>query len=170
MKSMVELFEKLNKKAHKIASMTVATMIDDVDQLTVALCAGNLNEIAFALHEQPDESKREAARRALELGCNPVKRKSAACEGFFANGLYGLLDLAEADPDNGSRLMPIFNELVSNCKKYGIHKKLKVRTKNYMIAKKETDGFAIMGYDIDTGAAVVYAADWVSDALFFERD
>ena len=74
MKSMVELFEKLNKKAHKIASMTVATMIDDVDQLTVALCAGNLNEIAFALHEQPDESKREAARRALELGCNPVKR------------------------------------------------------------------------------------------------
>ena len=171
MKTMMDLFERLNKKAWEIASMTVATMIDDVDQLTVALCAGNLNEIAYALHEtQLGEGKREAARRALKLGCDPVMRDSAAGKGYFAKGLCGLLDLAEANPDAGSRLMPIFNEMVTDCKKYGIPKKLKVRVKNYMSEKKNTDGFALMGYDNDAGSAVIYAADWVADALFSEEN
>lgn len=170
-KMMVELFDNLNKKAFEIAAMTVATMIDDVDQLTVALCAGNLNEIAYALHEtQLGESKREAARKALELGLNPVKRGIAASKGFFAKGLCGLLNLAKDNPDAGSRLMPIFNELVTDYKKYGIPKKLKATVKNYMSEKKNTDGFALMGYNLDDGGAIVCAADWVTDALFFEDD
>lgn len=164
---MTELFDKLNDKAWEIASIMVADVVDNVDLLTVALCAGNLNEIARTLHaKRLGESKQDAAHRALELGLDPVLRYTVAREGFFAAGLRGLLDLAEKNPDTGSRLMPIFNEMVTDCKKYGIPKKLKVRVKNYMSEKKNADGFAIMCLDDAKGTAVIYAADWVSDALF----
>ena len=168
---MIELFERLNTRAEKIVNMMVADVVDDIDLLTVALCAGNLIEIIRTMRVTDlDEGKKEAVRKAYELGTHPIMLNAAASNGFFAEGLHGLLDLAEKDSDTGSRLMPIFNELVSNCKKYGIPKKIKVRVKNYMIEKKNRDGFASTLYDDATGRIDIHAADWVNEALFSEED
>jgi hypothetical protein len=163
---MIELFKSLNNRAEKIADMMVADIVDDAELLTVALCAGNLSEIARTLHaKRLGKNKHKAAHNALELGLNPIKRDAVVSKGYFAEGLRGLLDLAEKNPDAGTRLMPIFGEMADNCKKYGIPKKLKVRVKNYMTEKKKRDGFAITLYDDTTGSIIVHAADWVSDML-----
>jgi hypothetical protein len=163
---MTELFDELNDKAWKVSTLMVADIVDDEDLLTVALCAGNLNEIARTLHaNRLDVNKQEAAHRALELGLNSKLRNNMASKGFFAKGLRGLLELAQLDSDTGSRLMPIFNELVTAYKKYRIPRDLRVCVKNYMTNKKNTDGFAIMCIDDANGRTLVYAADWVSDML-----
>ena len=168
---MIEPFERLNSKAEKIVDMRVADVVEELDQLVVALCAGNVGEIARTVQATHlSESQREAACRAYTLSTNPIEYEAVACQGFFTKGLKGLLGVAEKNPDAGSRLMPIFNEIVRDCKKYGIPKKLKVRVKNYMSEKKNADGFALMGYDNDAGSAVIYAADWVADALFSEEN
>ena len=160
-KTMRNLFSKVHDKVQEVTSVMVADVVDDMDQLTVALCAGNLGEIARVFGAKLGKSKETAAHSALVLGICPDIRNSAASKGFFAKGLSGLLDLAEANPDTGSRLMPIFNELVTDCKKYGIPKKLKARVKNYMSKKKDTDGFAIMGFNDYDRSTAVDLADWV---------
>ena len=168
---MIELFEKLNSKAKEIANMRVAEVVEDMDQLTVALCAGNLGEIARTVRATHlSESQQEAAYKAYSLGTNPTEFEAAARQGFFAKGLRDLLVTAEKNPDAGSRLFPIFNELVLEYKKYRIPKKLKARVKNYMSEKKRADGFALTLFDDVAGRVVIHAADWVSDALFDEDD
>lgn len=141
---MNKFIENLRKKALAIANARVASYVKDVDQLAVALCAGNFNEIANTLYDALDgDYAYIAAHKALDLGLNSKLRKSMAEAGYFSRGLCGLLDLCEQDPTAGTRLMPIFCEMISHRKKYGISRKLKDRAKAYMNEKKNRDGFAI---------------------------
>ena len=55
--------------------------------------------------------------------------------------------------------MPIMCEMLSNCKKYGITKKLKNETQTYLDQVCQRDGFAILGIMDDEHRVVVCAAD-----------
>lgn len=156
---MKSFIENLHMNAISIANTRVADYVKDVDLLTVALCAGNLNEIANTLYDAPNaDYKHVAAHRALDLGWNPALRKEKANAGFFANGLRGLLELSKQDSAAGTCLMPIFCELVSNPEKYGISSKLSAQLKNYMRDKKSIDGFAITCINDDTETVTVHAS------------
>ena len=160
---MVELFKKLNEKASEIVSLKLADLIDDVDLLTVALCAGNLSEIVRTIHTAREgECDHEAAHAALDLGWNPSLREAKARDGFFAKGLCGLMDLSKQHPDTGTRLMPILGEMVSDCKKYGISEKLKCETTCYMYHIRQRDGFAIT-YIGDDGKVIIKPAPGLLD-------
>ena len=130
---MIELFNKLNDKASYIANLRLADLIMDVDLLTVALSADVFPETMLALkNARTDDHGYVAAHRAIDVGFNNLLRDKALKEGFFAKGARGLLKLADQEPDIGARLMPVFNTMVSNCKYYGISKKLKHEIEVYM--------------------------------------
>ena len=136
----------------------LADIITDVNLLTVALCAGYFDEIVRTIYSSSEgKIKHTAAHRALDLGWNPSLREKKVSEGYFANGLRGLVALAKENPDAGSRLMPVFCEMVSNPAKYGLSKKLVRETACYMESIRERDGFAITCMD-DDGNVVVRPA------------
>ena len=163
-KVMKDVINELRKKTLAIANTRVASYVKDVDQLTVALCAGNLNEIANTLYDAQDgDYAYIAAHKALDLGLNSKLRKNKAEASYFSRGLSGLLDLCEQNPPAGTRLMPIFCEIISHRRKYGISRKLKDRAKDYMDQKKDRDGFAITCL-VDEEERVIVHAD--SSALF----
>lgn len=151
-------FENQNAKVAGIANIMVADVIEDVDLLTVALCAGCLEEISHTIFlSNEGEDKHTAAHRALDLGWNPVLRERKVRAGYFEKGLRGLIDLSKRNPDAGSRLMPIFCEMVSDPSKYGLPKILVRETVRYMEAIRERDGFAIVCMN-DDGKVVVKPA------------
>lgn len=155
---MRNFIEDLNKRALSVANTRVYDYVKDIDLLTVALCAGNLCEIACTLHDAANADYAHiAAHKALDLGWNPALRKAKADAGFFANGLRGLLELSKKDSVAGTRLMPVFCEMVSDPKKYGISRKLMVQAKNYMSDKKCIDGFAITSLNDDDESVTVHA-------------
>lgn len=156
---MKTIINDLRKKALSVANTRVANYVKDVDLLTVALCAGNLNEIACTLYDAPNgDYAYIAAHKALDLGWNSALRKSMADAGYFSNGLCGLLDFCEQNPLAGTRLMPIFCEMISDRKKYGISRKLSARAKYYMSQKKSSDGFAITCLNDEAESVTVHAA------------
>lgn len=156
---MIELFNKLNDKASYIANLRLADLIMDVDLLTVALCADVFPETVLALKDaQVGDRCHLAAHKAIDLGFNDSLRNNAAKEGFFANGLRGLMKLADQNPDTGARLMPIFHAAISDCKRHGISKKLKCEIESYMECKRQHDGFSIVRYTED-GKVIIKAAD-----------
>ena len=159
-KTMSHLFENFRKKALAIANSRVADVVEDVDLLTVALCAGNFNEIKNTLFDaKSNETKHIAAHKALDLGFNPALRKSMAKNGFFAKGLFGLLEIAKKNPAAGSRLMPIFCAMITDDKKYAISSCLKNQVLNFMNQKRDQDGFAITGLNDSEGEASVSVVD-----------
>ena len=165
-KIMTELFEKLQAKAREIANLTLADVVEDPDLLTVALSLTDLKEIAITLcRSQKDDMSYIAAHQALDIGWKPDLREALIEDGYFASGIEGLLELATKVPDAGSRLMPIFGEVISEHVKIGLSKKLLRKVKTYMNEKKDSDGFAITGFN-DEGKAHITVADWVANELF----
>lgn len=160
MKIMDYLFKNLHKKVLSIANSRVADVVEDIDLLTVALCAGNFNEIKNTLFDaKNNETKYIAAHKALDLGFNPVLRKNMAKNGYFAKGLSGLLEVAKKNPDAGSRLMPIFCEMITEHKKYGISRSLRNQVVDYINKKRDQDGFAITGLNDDDEKVSISVAD-----------
>lgn len=163
---MKELINKLGDKANEIAKLMLADVIDDVDLLTVALSASGLQEIAHTLsYAKKNEIRYIAAHRALDIGWNPDWRKELLKEAYLSKGVAGLLEAAKNNPDAGSRLMPVFEEVLSQYEDFGISKKLGSEIKSYMNEKKDHDGFAIAAIT-DEGKVIVHAASWVTDKLF----
>ena len=155
-------YEEIEREVTRIINLRVANLVCDVDLLVVALCAGNLNEIAATLHfANAGDICHTAAHKALDLGWNCDLRDSVVKKGYFANGLCGLVEISKQNPDAGSRLMPIMCEMISDCKKYGISKKLKRETQRYLESVRQRDGFAILGIYDDECEVVVRAADGV---------
>lgn len=159
------LVDNLAANAQKIANTKLEDVINDVDQLTVALCTSNLNVVAQTLSlSREGENRYIAAHKALDIGWNPSIRDALAKDGYFTKGLRELLELAERDPVAGSRLMPIFEEAVDIHKDLRIPKDLKCRLKNYTSEKLETDGFAISNPD-DDGKVSIKTARWVEEKI-----
>ena len=162
-KTMEELFAELNRKALNIVNIMLADIILDVDFLTVALCAGNFGEIEKTIFMSDEgENGYIAAHRALDLGWKPEVREQRVQAGYFASGLRGLIDLAKQNPDAGSRLMPVFAEMVSDPEKYGLSTKLVHETVCYMEHIRQRDGFAIANITND-GKVVLCAARNIFD-------
>lgn len=162
---MTELFSKLNDKAGYIANLRLVDLIMDVDLLTVALCADVFSETVLALRDaQTGDRCHLAAHKAIDLGFNDSLRSTKAKEGFFAKGVRGLMELGDQQPDTGTRLMPIFYAMASDCKCYGLSKKLKHEIENYIERKRQHDGFAIVSHT-EGGRVIIKAAkglfgDW----------
>ena len=73
---MRNIFEKLEENARRIANIMIADVVTDVDLLTIALCAGYFDEIAYTIHISSEgEVKHTAAHRALDLGWKPDLRE-----------------------------------------------------------------------------------------------
>ena len=165
-KIMTELFEKLQAKAREIANLSLTDVVDDPDLLTVALSLTDLKEIAITLYRsEKGDTSYAAAHQALDIGWKPDLREALIDDGYFASGIEGLLELATKVPDAGSRLMPIFGEVISEHVKIGLSKKLLHQVKSFMNSKLNTDGFAITGYN-DEGDASISVASWVTSKLF----
>ena len=163
---MKELIKKLGDKANEIAKLMLADVVEDVDLLTVALSASGLREIAYTIAaSQKGEVRYTAAHQALDIGWSINLREKLQKEAYLAKGVSGLLELARNNADVGSRLMPVFEEVLSQHKDFDIPKKLCSENKNYMNEKKNADGFAITQIT-DEGKVVVKPAAWVTDALF----
>lgn len=159
---MKKIFEKLEEKARRIANIMIADVVTDVDLLTVALCAGYFDEIAYTIHMSSEgEVKHTAAHRALDLGWKPDLREQMIRDGYFAEGLRGLMDVAKKNPDAGSRLMPVFHEMLSDYRKYGLPEHLAHELASLMEAIRERDGFAITSMN-DNGKVVVTPAIGIS--------
>ena len=155
---MKKICEKLEEKARRIANIMIADVVTDVDLLTVALCAGYFDEIAYTIHMSSEgEVKHTAAHRALDLGWKPDLREQMVRDGYFAEVLRGLMDVAKKNPDAGSRLMPVFHEMLSDYRKYGLPEHLAHALANLMEAIRERDGFAITSMN-DGGKVVVTPA------------
>lgn len=160
---MTKTFERIQKKASEAASLMVADHVDDIDLLTVALAITSIRDIALTLSEAKEGDVRyAAAHKALDIGWNIDLRDSLAKAGYFADGLRGLMDLSEKNPELGSRLMPTFSEAVSIYKEIGLSKSFKRELMRYVTQKKETDGFAITRI-CDDGKVLVSPAGWVLD-------
>ena len=163
---MKELFKKLNDKANEIASLMLSDVVEDVDLLTVALSASGLREVAYTIAtSQKGDVRYVAAHQALDIGWSITLRKKLQKEAYLANGVSGLLEVAKNNADVGSRLMPVFEEVLSQHKEFDLPKKLCCEIKNFMNEKKNTDGFAITQIT-DEGNVVVKPAAWVTDTLF----
>lgn len=163
MKELKKLIDNLGAKAQQVADLKLACVVDDVDLLTVALCVSNLTEVARTLSASKEgETSYIAAHKALDIGWNPSIRGALVETGYFAEGLRGLLELAEHSSITGSRLMPAFEEAVSIHKELHIPKKLVCKLKNYINEKLELDGFAISNPD-DDGKVYVKTARWVEE-------
>lgn len=147
---MIEMIQKLKKKAGEIADIKLYEIIPDVDLLAVALSAVSLKEIAQTImvsHE--NECKHTAAHKALDIGWNPTLRAKKLREGYFSEGLKGLIELSKQDPDIATRLMPVLAVMVGRRKEFGISKKLKGKAMRYMKSIYNRDGFAIANIDDD---------------------
>ena len=121
-----------------------------------------MSEIAATLYfTSAGDIRHTAAHKALDLGWNWDLRESVAKRGYFASGLRGLMEVAKKNPDVGSRLMPSMRAMISDCKKYGIPKKLRRETQRYLESVQERDGFAILSILDDECKVVVRAADGV---------
>ena len=152
----------LGARAQMIANLTMANVIVDVELLTVALAISNLAEIAHTLSfAKEGEVQYVAAHKALDIGWNLSIREALVEKGYFAEGLRGLLDLAETNPVAGSRLMPVFEEAVSIHNELGVSKELKRNLKNFMEKTLETEGFAL-SHRNEEGKFMVKTADWVN--------
>ena len=160
---MVELFKKLHEKATEFADIMLVDVIDDVDLLTVALCAGNFNEIVRTIYKTREgECGHIAAHRALDIGWNPSLRESKAKEGFFSKGLRGLIELSKNNPDTGARLMPVLGSMISEYQELDISEKLKREVMCYMEYMHQRDGFAI-SHISDDGKVIVKPAKGLFD-------
>lgn len=156
------LVDSLGAKAQQVAALKLEDVVDNVDQLTVALSISNLTVVAQTIcFSKEGEIGHIAAHKALDIGWNPSKREALAGAGYFAEGLRGLLELAEHHSDAGSRLMPVFEEAVSIHKELRIPKGLVRKLKNYLNEKLDSDGFAISNPD-ETGKYFVKTAEWVN--------
>lgn len=159
---MVEVFEKLNKKADEIAKLMVADVVKDVDLLTVALCVCSMREVSFTIrHAQEGDIRYRAAHKSLDICWVPELREKLIAEGYFEKNFRGLLNLSMMNSDAGCRLMPVFNEAVVAYKKLGISKKFKRELERFMEDKKEKDGFAITAIT-DDGRVIIHAASWLT--------
>ena len=159
------LIKAMGANAEKLAAMNLDYVVSDVDQLTVALALSDLTEIAHTLSNANEgEVQYVAAHKAMDIGWNPTLREDLMKKGFFVSGLRGLLELAETSCLAGSRLMPVFEEAISNHKELGIPNLLKYKLKNYMKKKLETDGFAISHMDGE-GKTMVRTAEWVNEKV-----
>ena len=168
MNEIKKLIDDLAAQAQKIAGISLDEVVDDVDLLTVALATSNLTVVARTLSFAKEGEKGYiAAHRALDIGWNPSIREALVAKGFFTEGLRGLLNLAEANPIAGSRLMPIFEEAVEIHKDLGIPKKLLRSLKTFVNDKLETDGFSIGNINED-GKTPVNIAKWVEEKLEHE--
>ena len=162
MNNLKNLIDSLGNKAQLVGALTLADVVADIDLLTVALCASGLDEIAHTLSFAKESQNRYiAAHKALDIGWNPTIREALASKGFFSDGVRGLLALAKSNSLAGSRLMPVFEELLSVHQDLRISKKLRCEIKNYINQKLETDGFAI-SFEED-GKILVKTANWVND-------
>lgn len=149
-------------RVQQAADLMLANVISDPHQLTVALTVSDFEEIAETVRDAAEcEVCYAAAHMALDIGCKPALRNALAEKGYFAEGLRGLLELAEADPMVGSRLVPVFDEAVAVHKDLRISRALKRKLKEYTEKKLEADGFAIGRRDED-GKIRVKTADWVN--------
>lgn len=163
MNTMKELIKKLGDKANEIAKLMLADVVDDVDLLTVALSASGLHEIAHTLsYAKKGEIRYTAAHQALDIGWNPDHREVLVKTGYLANGVSGLLEVAKNNPTAGSRLMPVFAEVLDQYKDFGLSKKLRCELKNYMNQKLNDEGFAISGIT-EEGKIKVKTAEWVNE-------
>lgn len=163
-----KLFDELAAKAQRVAGINLDEVVDDVDLLTVALAISDLTVVARTLSfSNEGEKSYIAAHRALDIGWNPTIRNALAAKGYFAEGLCGLLKLAEANPLVGSRLMPIFEEAVEIEKDIKISKKLRCRLKNFINEKLCAEGFSIGNID-ENGKTPVNIAKWVEEKLELE--
>ena len=164
-KVMKNLIKKLGDKAHEIANLMLADVVDDVDLLTVALSATGLHEIAHTLTcAKKGEVRYLAAHRALDIGWNPDLREKLRKEEYLSKGIAGLLGVAKNNPDAGNRLMPVFEEVLEQYKDFGISKKLRCELKNYMNQKLHDEGFSISAIT-DEGKIMVKTADWVNERV-----
>lgn len=162
MKELKKLVDSLGAKAQQVAALKLENVVDDVDLLTVALAISNLTVVARTVSfSKEGEIGHIAAHKALDIGWNPSTREALAEAGYFAEGMRGLLELAENHSLTGSRLMPVFEEAVSIHKELHIPKGLVRKLKNYLNEKLETDGFAIGNPDED-GKYFVKTAEWVN--------
>lgn len=162
---MKELIKKLGDKANEIAKLMLADVVDDVDLLTVALSATGLHEIAYTLsYAHKGETRYTAAHQALDIGWNPDWRKELQKEEYLSKGVAGLLEVAKNNPYAGSRLMPVFEEVLDQHKDFGLSKKLRREIKNYMNHKLNDEGFTISAIT-DEGKIMVKTADWVNAKL-----
>lgn len=162
MNELKKLADSLGAKAQQVAALKLEDVVNDVDLLTVALSMSNLTVVARAISfSKEGETSHIAAHKALDIGWNPSIREALAEAGYFAEGLCGLLELAEHHSPTGSRLMPIFEEAVSIHKELRIPKGLVRKLKNYFNEKLEADGFAIGNPD-EEGKYFVKTAEWVN--------
>lgn len=162
---MKALVKRLGDKAQEIANLMLADVIDDVDLLTVALSASGLQEIAHTLsYAKKDEVRYVAAHQALDIGWNPGLRVKLQEEAYLSKGVAGLLEVAKGNADTGSRLMPVFEEVLAQYKDFGISKKLRCEIKNYMNQKLDDEGFAITSIT-EEGKVMVKTADWVNERV-----
>lgn len=162
MKELKELVDSLGAKAQLVADLKLENVVNDVDQLVVALSMSNLTVVARTISfSKEGETGHIAAHKALDIGWNPSIREALAEAGYFAEGLRGLLELAEKHSLTGSRLMPVFEEAVSIHKELRIPKGLVRKLKTYLNEKLDSDGFAISNPD-DDGKVSVKTAEWVN--------
>lgn len=162
MNELKKLADSLGAKAQQVAALNLEDVVNDVDLLTVALSLSNLTVVARTISfSKEGATSHIAAHKALDIGWNPSIREALAKAGYFAEGLRGLLELAEHHSSTGSRLMPIFEEAVSVHKELRIPKGLVRRLKSYFNEKLDADGFAIGNLDED-GKYFVKTAEWVN--------
>lgn len=157
-----KFFANFFKRAQQTADLTLTSIITDPHQLVVALALSDFEEIAEVLSATSEHKACHiVAHQALDIGCNPsVRRQMARCN-YFNEALRGLLELAEADPMVGSRLVPVFEEAVSEHKELNLSKVLKRKLKEFTEKKLEADGFAIGRRGAD-GKIRVKTAEWVN--------
>ena len=165
MNELKKLVNDLAVKAQKTAALSLTSIITDPHQLLVALALSDFEVIAETLSVATEhDACHIVAHQALDIGCNPKKRRSMAKCGYFTEVLRGLLELAEKDPVAGSRLVPVFDEAVSVHKDLCIPKALQHKLKEYTEKKLETEGFAIGRRGAD-GKIMVKTAKWVEEKL-----
>ena len=147
----------LNGKISSIAKIDLYDIIDDGEQLSVALYASGELETLYTLTSVDIDSVAfTAAKTAIVYQNDEYLVEKLAENGYFTFMLLHFMILAKTDPDVASRLMPVFCFFAQYHVEHNIAKDIYEELIELMEVIRKRDGFAIV--DIaDDGIHIVSA-------------
>lgn len=139
-----DLDEK-RKEINRIAAIPLATFVADVNALTVALYAGDVEECVAYLSLRDGDPRRMAAEEAKTFHFDMEKIQKAARRKYFENNLRKLLKIAASDSDAGAKLAQVFYCFLEHADEHHLSCALRNKMKTFLDYVGNRDGFFIKG-------------------------
>ena len=142
---LVSDLDEKRKEINRIAAIPLATFVADVNALTVALYAGDVEECVAYLALRGGDLRRVAAEEAKAFHFDMDKIQKAARRKYFENNLRKLLKIAATDSDAGAKLAQVFYCFLEHADEHHLSCALRSEMEAFLDCVGNRDGFVIKG-------------------------